>query len=119
MGNLHRYGLRMADVARLVHYWGYMSVERNLIRKPDLIKLRDLPHGEAMRIAMIKYGWDVETAGRVVVAEQCRRARKRGQNARCRKAPRGQRIQPIAQPAMVQRTLEGPELARSSRHEGR
>ena len=49
-----------------------MSIERNPIREPDLTKLRDLPHGEAMRIAMIKYGWDAETASQKVDAEQRR-----------------------------------------------
>ena len=51
-----------------------MSLERNRIREPDLAKLRDLPLWEATRIAMIKYGWDAETAGRKVEAEQGRRA---------------------------------------------
>lgn len=51
-----------------------MGVERNRIRKPDLAELRDLPRAEAMRVAMIKYGWDAETAGRMVAAEQRRRA---------------------------------------------
>jgi hypothetical protein len=40
------------------------------IRPPDLRKLRDLPRAEAMRIAMIKYGWDAATAGRKVDVEQ-------------------------------------------------
>jgi hypothetical protein len=62
-----------------------LSIERNPIREPDLTRLRDLPRGEAVRIAIIKYGWDAETAGRKVEVEQGRRAqegaeRKRGQS---------------------------------------
>ena len=51
-----------------------MSTRRDAIREPDLTKLRPLPRGEAMRIAMIKYGWDAEIAGRKVDAEQARYA---------------------------------------------
>ena len=54
------------------------SFERNLIssmREPDLARLRDLPRAEAMRIAMIKYGWDAATAARKVDIEQGRRER--------------------------------------------
>ncbi len=39
-----------------------MGLEGNRIREPDLAKLRNLPRWEATRIAMIKYGWDAETA---------------------------------------------------------
>ena len=51
------------------------SFGRNLIisvREPDLARLRDLPRAEAMRIAMIKYGWDAATAARKVDIEQGR-----------------------------------------------
>jgi hypothetical protein len=44
------------------------------IRDPDLTRLRDLPRAEAMRIAIIKYGWDADTAGRKVDIEQSRYA---------------------------------------------
>jgi hypothetical protein len=44
------------------------------IRDPDLTRLRDLPRAEAMRIAMIKHGWDADTAGRKVDIEQGRYA---------------------------------------------
>lgn len=43
-----------------------MSIEGNRIREPDPAKPRDLPRWEATRIAMNKYGWDAETAGRLV-----------------------------------------------------
>ena len=56
-------------------YWGrLLSIERNQVREPDLTGLGDLPRGEAMRVAMIKYGWDAKTAGRKVDAEQGSRA---------------------------------------------
>lgn len=51
------------------------SFGRNLIismREPDLARLRGLPRAEAMRIAMIKYGWDAATAARKVDIEQGR-----------------------------------------------
>ena len=51
-----------------------MSVRRNLIREPDLTGLRDLPRGEAIRIAMILYLWDAATAARNVDMEQGRYA---------------------------------------------
>ena len=54
-----------------------LNVDTNQIRKirdPDLTKLRDLPRAEAMRIAMIKYGWDAATAARKVDIEQGRYA---------------------------------------------
>ena len=54
-----------------------LNVEKNQVRKirdPDLTRLRDLPRAEAMRIAMIKHGWDAATAGRKVDIEQGRYA---------------------------------------------
>ena len=54
-----------------------MNVDSYQIRKirvPDLTRLRDLPRAEAMRIAMIKHGWDASTAGRKVDIEQGRYA---------------------------------------------
>ncbi|HJQ28197.1 MAG TPA: hypothetical protein VJ827_02575 [Rubrobacter sp.] len=54
-----------------------MNVETNQVRKlrdPDLTSLRDLPRAEAIRIAMIKNGWDADTAGRKVDIEQGRYA---------------------------------------------
>jgi hypothetical protein len=50
-----------------------LSDDRNgilRIREPDLTKLRDLPRAEAMRIAMIKHGWDAATAAEKVDIEQ-------------------------------------------------
>jgi hypothetical protein len=44
------------------------------IREPDLTELRNLYRAEAMRIAMIMYAWDAETAARRVDLEQRRRA---------------------------------------------
>jgi hypothetical protein len=52
-----------------------LSLGRNPIRRvnePDLTRLRGLPRAEAMRIAMIKYGWDAATAARKVDIEQGR-----------------------------------------------
>jgi hypothetical protein len=54
-----------------------LNLENNQVRKirdPDLTKLRDLPRAEAMRIAMIKHGWDADTAGRKVDIEHGRYA---------------------------------------------
>jgi len=34
-----------------------LSTAQNRRREPDLAKLRDLPRAEAIRIAMIMYGW--------------------------------------------------------------
>ena len=54
-----------------------LSNDRNRIiriREPDLTNLRDLPRAEAMRIAMIKYGWDAATAAEKVDSEQGRYA---------------------------------------------
>ena len=42
------------------------------MREPDLTRLRDLPRAEAMRIAIIKHGWDAETAAAQVDIEQGR-----------------------------------------------
>jgi hypothetical protein len=44
------------------------------IRDPELTTLRDLPRAEAIRITMIKNGWDADTAGRKVDIEQGRYA---------------------------------------------
>jgi hypothetical protein len=43
---------------------------RQLHLEADLTKLRDLPRAEAMRIAMIRYGWDAATAAKRVDSEQ-------------------------------------------------
>lgn len=54
-----------------------MNLEKNQVRKlrdPDLTRLRNVPRAEAMRIAMIKNGWDADTAGRKVDIEQGRYA---------------------------------------------
>jgi hypothetical protein len=54
-----------------------LSVEKDRIRKlrePDLTRLRDLPRAEAVRIAMIKNGWDAATAAEKVAIEQGRYA---------------------------------------------
>jgi len=62
---------------RWAHEKAPLNVETNQvtkIRDPDLTRLRDLPRAEAMRIAMIKHGWDAETAGRKVDIEQGRYA---------------------------------------------
>jgi hypothetical protein len=50
-----------------------LSDDRNLIRsirEPDLTRLRDLSRGEAIRIAMLMYGWDAATAATRVDFEQ-------------------------------------------------
>jgi hypothetical protein len=39
---------------------------RRLPKEPNLSRLRDLPRAEAIRIAMIKYGWDAATAAKRV-----------------------------------------------------
>ena len=39
---------------------------RRLPKEADLGGLRDLPRAEAIRIAMIKYGWDAATAAKRV-----------------------------------------------------
>jgi hypothetical protein len=52
-----------------------VSAGENLTRRrrePDLTKLRDLPRAEAMRIAMLLYGWDAATAALMVDIEQGR-----------------------------------------------
>jgi hypothetical protein len=41
-------------------------------RDPDLTKLRDSPRAEAIRVAMLLYGWDAATAARKVDIEQGR-----------------------------------------------
>jgi hypothetical protein len=49
-----------------------LSVDRDQIREPDLTKLRGLIRGEAMRVAMLLYGWDAATAAEKVDLEQGR-----------------------------------------------
>ena len=51
-----------------------MSADRNRIREPDLSKIRELSRGEAIRVAMLKYGWDAATAAKKVDIEQGRYA---------------------------------------------
>jgi hypothetical protein len=41
-------------------------------RDPDLTRLRDTPRAEAIRVAMLLYGWDAATAARKVDIEQDR-----------------------------------------------
>ena len=48
---------------------------RELVREPYLSRLRDLPRAEAMRIAMLKFVWDAETAAEKVDIEQGRYAK--------------------------------------------
>jgi hypothetical protein len=50
-----------------------LSAGNNLFRRPrdpDLTNLRGLPRAEAMRIAMIRYGWDAATAAKKVDIER-------------------------------------------------
>lgn len=47
---------------------------RKPLLRPDLGVLRGLPRAEAMRIAMIKYGFDAATAARKIDAERNRSA---------------------------------------------
>jgi hypothetical protein len=49
-----------------------LSVAHRVPRDPDLTKLRDTPRAEAMRLAMLMYGWDAVTAARKVDIEQSR-----------------------------------------------
>jgi hypothetical protein len=49
-----------------------LSVDRDQIREPDLTKLRGLLRGEAIRVAMLLYGWDATTAAQKVDLEQGR-----------------------------------------------
>ena len=52
-----------------------MSAKKNqtrAIREPDLTNLRGLPRAEAIRIAIIMYGWDAATAAEKVDIEQGR-----------------------------------------------
>jgi hypothetical protein len=49
-----------------------LSVAHRVPRDPDLTKLRDIPRAEAIRLAMIMYGWDAATAARKVDIEQSR-----------------------------------------------
>lgn len=49
-----------------------MGIARDRIIDPDLTTLRDLPRGEAIRIAMLRYGWDAATAVEKVYSEQGR-----------------------------------------------
>ncbi|HJQ30314.1 MAG TPA: hypothetical protein VJ827_13325 [Rubrobacter sp.] len=55
-----------------------MSVDRNRMREPDLTKLRDLLRAEAIRVAMLVYGWDATTAAEKVDTEQGRYKREIG-----------------------------------------
>jgi hypothetical protein len=43
---------------------------RRLPEEADLSRFRDLPRAEAIRIAMIKYGWDAATAAKRVDIER-------------------------------------------------
>ena len=43
----------------------------------DLSRLRDLPRAEAIRIAMIKYGWDAAAAAKRVDVERAKAGRDR------------------------------------------
>ena len=49
-----------------------VSVAHRVRRDPDLSKLRDSPRAEAIRVAMLVYGWDAATAARKVDIEQDR-----------------------------------------------
>ena len=46
---------------------------RSLPEVADLGRVRDLPRAEAIRIAMIKYGWDAATAVKRVDIERYER----------------------------------------------
>ena len=46
-------------------------------RNPPLSRLRDLPRPEAIRIAVIKYGWDATTAAKRVDIERDKPSRER------------------------------------------
>ena len=49
-----------------------LGVAHRVPRDPDLTKLRDMPRAEAIRVAMIMYGWDAAEAVRKVDVEQSR-----------------------------------------------
>jgi hypothetical protein len=49
-----------------------LSVAHRAPRDPDLTELKDTPRAEAIRRAMIMYGWDAATAAREVDIEQSR-----------------------------------------------
>ena len=49
-----------------------LGVAHRVPRDPDLTKLRDMPRAEAIRVAMIMYGWDAAEAARKVDLEQSR-----------------------------------------------
>ena len=49
-----------------------LSVAHRVPRDPDLTKLRDTLRAEAIRRAMIMYGWDAATAAGKVDIEQSR-----------------------------------------------
>jgi hypothetical protein len=49
-----------------------VTVAHRVRRDPDLSKLRDSPRAEAIRVAMLLYGWDAATAARKVDIEQDR-----------------------------------------------
>jgi hypothetical protein len=50
---------------------------RRLPKVANLSRLRDLPRAEAIRIAMIKYGWDAATAAKRVDFERDKPSRDR------------------------------------------
>jgi hypothetical protein len=49
-----------------------VTVAHRVRRDPDLSKLRDSPRAEAIRVAMLVYGWDAATAAGKVDIEQVR-----------------------------------------------
>jgi hypothetical protein len=49
-----------------------LGVTHRVTRVPDLTKLREMPRAEAIRVAMIMYGWDAAKAVRKVDIEQSR-----------------------------------------------
>jgi hypothetical protein len=55
----------------------FLAVAHRVPRDPDLTKLRDVPRAEAIRLAMIMYGWDAAEAARRVDVEQRAATRKR------------------------------------------
>jgi hypothetical protein len=49
-----------------------VSVAHRVSGDPDLTKLGEVPRAEAIRVAMLLYGWDAATAARKVDIEQGR-----------------------------------------------
>jgi hypothetical protein len=49
-----------------------VSVAHRVSGDPDLTKLGEVPRAEAIRVAMLLYGWDAATAARKVDSEQRR-----------------------------------------------